>query len=242
MSPRGAPRAFVGNDVVDLADPRCAGKAHDGRFLDRIFDQRERRNISEARHPDRTLWRCWAAKEAAFKVMSKVLGSPPPFEHAAFGVRWNDRREREGTVHYRDRRVPVMCMGNGLFGPVHVLSWNPDPPSDLESDGLRPGIALVEPDAEVPDVFTPQELKAIHGPASAWVRIRAREHLASLVGVEEDALEIVCPEGATGRTPPHVLLRGHPCPWDVSLSHHGRYVGWALRGPLGPNGAERLPG
>ncbi|MFW6200557.1 MAG: 4'-phosphopantetheinyl transferase family protein, partial [Gemmatimonadota bacterium] len=76
----------IGNDVVDLRDPRCRGKEADERFLRRVFTDDERRAIVEATDPAPALWIRWAAKEAGFKVVTKLLGSPPPFEHRAFRV------------------------------------------------------------------------------------------------------------------------------------------------------------
>ncbi len=77
---------ILGTDVVDLTDPRCLGKASDRRFLGRVFTELERAAILESPTPDLALWRRWAAKEAAFKVVSRLLSSPPPFEHALFQV------------------------------------------------------------------------------------------------------------------------------------------------------------
>ena len=77
---------ILGNDVVDLTDPRCPGKASDRRFLRRVFTEPEAAAIRESPTPDLTLWQYWAAKEAAFKAVSRLLPSPPPFEHARFQV------------------------------------------------------------------------------------------------------------------------------------------------------------
>ena len=48
--------------------------------------------------PDELLWRLWAAKEAAFKVVSKIRGAPPLFVHPAFRVDPVDTFSREGVV------------------------------------------------------------------------------------------------------------------------------------------------
>ena len=77
---------FVGIDVVDPRDRRCVGKARDERFLARVLAETERGAVGAAPDPDATLWRLWAAKEAAFKVITKVRGAPPVFVHAAFRV------------------------------------------------------------------------------------------------------------------------------------------------------------
>ena len=80
------PRRFVGVDVVDLRDRRCVGKERDARFLSRVLNDVERRALASTPDPDAALWRLWSAKEAAFKVVSKVRGAPPAFVHTAFRV------------------------------------------------------------------------------------------------------------------------------------------------------------
>jgi len=82
------PRPTVGNDVVDLTAPRAAGRAADDRFLERVFTSPERAVIRAAADPDLELWHAWAAKEAAYKVVSKLLPAPPLFAHRAFEVTW----------------------------------------------------------------------------------------------------------------------------------------------------------
>jgi len=76
--------------------------------------------------------------------------------------------------------------------------------------------------------FTPREADAIHSLASAAVRLGARRALAARAGVEEHRLQIVSRPGTTGRRPPFVLLDGREAPADVSLSHAGAWIGWAL--------------
>lgn len=229
----------VGNDVVDLGDPRTGGKAADERFVARIFTGQEAESIRSAASPDRALWIRWAAKEAAFKVASKLLGAPPPFEHAAFRVRLVDgadaRAAGSGRVRYRNLEIPVTAEATARW--IHVLARHAEsgePEAHVHRE-VRPGPQRRSPsdgwEDELRNRFTDREWRAVHGPASALVRLRARSHLARVLGVEEEELEIVCDEGPPGRTPPRVVLRGEGCPGDVSLSHHGRFVAWAFTIP-----------
>jgi hypothetical protein len=48
------------------------------------------------------------------------------------------------------------------------------------------------------------------------------------MGVPEHRLEIVCAPGPTSQRPPRVLLDGAETEADVSLSHDGRLIAWAL--------------
>jgi phosphopantetheine--protein transferase-like protein len=232
-SPEPEPRAAVGNDVVDLADPRCSGKLDDARFLDRIFTDAERRSIGADPEPESRLWTHWAAKEAAFKVLSKRLGTPPVFAHREFEVGGGDGME--GVVLHRASRVPWRVVSRD---PLHVVALGPDPVAwpDADAQELHWGSLPLRPPpfggeetlTALLERFSERERGAVHGLPSARVRLEARARLATALAVEEARVEIVCGPGAPGRTPPEVLLDGRPAPADVSLSHHGRWVAWAL--------------
>src|SRR5262245_52527625 len=116
--PHPAPlRRFVGNDLVDLDDPRCHAKHLHERFLARVFAPQERDEIASAVDPERAVWIRWAAKEAAYKVISKVLGAPPPFTHASFVVH---RSGDSGTVSYSGQVIPFRVASGK--NPLHVIA------------------------------------------------------------------------------------------------------------------------
>lgn len=231
---------LVGNDVVDLRDPRCRDKARDDRFMDRVFTRAEAADIRAAADLDRRLWLAWAAKEAAFKVISKLLGSPPVFEHAAFRTRLTDEgtgaRPARGVVHHQGTELPFLV--EDAPDRIHLLAWyrkGGGPPGSI-TRGVRVFRQQGETESSdwrssLRERFSEREWASVHAPASALVRLRARRALARLLEVEEGAVEIVCESGPPGRAPPRALLRGEPCRVDVSLSHHGRFLAWALAGP-----------
>ena len=147
------PVIHVGNDVVDLEDPRTFGKAGDERFTARVLDAAGLAAVRGAEDPDLELWCRWAAKEAAYKVVSKLTGEPPPFVHRAFVVAW-DRSEtpigtgeavgvttclvRSGGVTHEGRPIPVRVMCHFEAGrrcAVHALAVsNPTADSNLTAD------------------------------------------------------------------------------------------------------------
>jgi phosphopantetheinyl transferase (holo-ACP synthase) len=231
----------VGNDVVDLEDPRVIGKADDERFVRRVFAEDEREAIRTALDADLELWSRWAAKEAAFKVVSKFLPQPPVFEHASFAVSWggvapsgapDSTAPRIGRVAYRDWSVPVTvsCAESAIHAVGAAAEEGTGP---LMGQGESRVELLDEPDAAwsapqpiLEERFTPDELDAVHSLESAAVRIGARAHLSAMMGVDEHRLEIVCAPGVPGRRPPRVRLDGAPATADVSLSHHGRWIAW----------------
>lgn len=234
---------YVGNDIVDLGHPKCHGKSRDLRFLNRIFHSSEASRILSEPDPDRSLWLHWSAKEAAFKVISKVLDATPVFSHAKFIVTVSrDPGSRAGgfpiwgSVQWGEISLPFRAAVNE--SRVHALSWSGDDPNEDAPDiEIATGEAFVGSGGDVEatgpfelmlkDRFTSRERRSIHSPSSAYGRLLARTAIADALDVEERRLEIVCGEGPIGRTAPHVLLDGEPAGVDVSLSHHGDQVAWA---------------
>jgi len=233
---------LVGNDVVDLGNPRVLGKEGDARFLGRVFTADERRVIAESNDPALELWGMWAAKEAAFKIVSKHSSSPPPFEHRAFSVVWKTLCRganpygpvlRAGKVRYLD--------GDEIVAEItrvgSVLAALAYPAEEGEQDG-SPAIggrvlSLSSPDAwwardpALLQRLAAAEASSVHSPASAAVRVGARTALSRAWGVQEARLEIICDPGPTGRRPPRVMLDGATCGADVSLAHDGPWIAWA---------------
>jgi len=214
--------ARVGNDVVDLDDPALRGKTGHARFLERVLTPAERVSVLGAEDPHLALWSCWAAKEAAYKVVSKLRGSPPVFVHSAFvtGV--------EG-VAFEELAIPVRA--RRLGSALHVVAAVGADPASVAAEVARVDEAGAPWDAPLERLLarlTAREADPVHSVPSAAVRIGARASLAAALAVAEERLEIVCAPGQVGRRPPAVLLDGAPAPADVSLSHHGGWIGWAF--------------
>jgi phosphopantetheinyl transferase (holo-ACP synthase) len=225
------PGAAVGTDVVDLSDPRTRGKHTDHRFVSRVLGDEERAGLARAADPAVALWAFWAAKEAAYKVASKLLAEPPVFIHAAFSVTWSEAGPARwsGRVAWQELAIPV-AVGGGAEVIRSIAAFGAELSSVLH--GAEP---LEEPPETWPEGlaalltrFTPREADAVHSLPSAAVRLRARRALAGFLGADERDVEIVCDPGVTGRRPPRVFLRGRPASADVSLSHHGRWIAWAV--------------
>jgi phosphopantetheinyl transferase (holo-ACP synthase) len=234
----------VGIDVVDLDDPRAAGKGGDPRFAARVLAPRERAFVAAADDPDLALWSLWAAKEAAFKVVSSMAGRAPVFRHAAFEVEAEALPIDEGPlvaarVAYEGASVSVVLTLR--HGCVIGLGWGPEGgltvPSDVHWRAVGLGPLANELDAEGRpldelrlDCFAPAEGRAVHSLPSALVRLGARRDAAFMPQRDESEVAVVCGEGPAGRMPPTLHLAGRPAPGvAVSLSHHGRWAAWALR-------------
>jgi phosphopantetheinyl transferase (holo-ACP synthase) len=189
---------MVGNDVVDLrARAVVAGPRHP-RFDARVFAPSEHRALRESAEPNALRWTLWAAKEAAYKV-AKKLDAATVWSPLRFVV--SLRGTGDGSVEHAGRSIPVRVEADGER--VHAVA----------SDRAE---ALAALHARV------AELDAADADPSAAVRRLAREDLAPLLGSEPGALEVARRERI-----PVLRLAGRDAPFDLSLSHHGRFVAYA---------------
>lgn len=241
------PRSWhLGNDVVDLTDPRHRGKAGDDRFLQRVFSPEERKDIRTSPNPDRALWIRWAGKEAAFKTVSKALGSAPIFNHPSFKTTVFGRQKalsdgtsppdnpvsRFGQVEYENFLLPLRIEVVGET--LHAVTWTVDPGHDIPPF-VWGSEAAVGPEQEWKELlearFSAREWDCVSHRASALARLAARRSLAASLNVEETAIEIGCGPGKPGRRIPKVVLDGEEASVDLTLSHHGKLLAWAYLVP-----------
>ena len=247
-------RSFaIGNDIVDLGNARTVGKAADERFVGRVCSAGEWDTIRSSDDPDLELWCHWAAKETAFKVVSKLLGEPPPFVHRAFVIRWGDPASapaawgddvlRHGHVRYERTTAEAATLLDATVwvkqdgDAVHAVGYGPSDTPDHAAVVTQRVELVDDPDApwagtfeELEGRFTERELDAVYSRESAAVRIGARADLAAFLATPEERLEIACWPGPTSQRPPYVLVDGKPAAVDVSLSHDGPLIAWAWWG------------
>jgi phosphopantetheinyl transferase len=188
---------MVGNDVVDLHARAVVAGPRHPRFDARVFAPSEHRALRESAEPNALRWTFWAAKEAAYKVAKKLDGTTV-WSPLRFVVSLDDGRD--GTVEHAGRRIPVR----------------------VDSDGERVHAVAIDRAEALPAVRTRVAELAENADPSAAVRRLAREELAPLLGAEPDALEIARRERI-----PVLRLAGRDAPFDLSLSHHGRFVAYA---------------
>lgn len=233
-SPSAIPRAmgcYVGVDVVDLTADRLRERGLSRRFVERVFSESERARIESASDRLVETWSLWAAKEAGFKVVSKLLGAPPVFEHRAFEVR-DAPGQLITSLRYRDVQLDLTVRAEGNQVVVHA--WN-DPSSlvmvsQMQMDAAREALGFEEPFGDwCEDRFSAEERDALHSRASAFVRLLARRDAAHFLNLGEDRLSIRCRPGPTGQRPPYLYLDGQEMSAaDLSFSHHGTCLAWAL--------------
>jgi phosphopantetheine--protein transferase-like protein len=231
--------SYVGIDVVDLTTDRIRTRELSPRFLERVFTEPERLRIESASDPSAETWTLWAAKEAGFKVVSKVLGSPPVFEHRAFEVT-DPPGQAVRALRYGGLRLDLTVWTE--LDHIVVHAWN-DPSalvlvSQISLDAARELLDFAEPfDGWCETRLSPDERNSVHSHASAFVRLMARRDAARFLDLNEERLSIRCSPGEPGRRPPFLYLDGEELSSaDVSFSHHGSQLAWALSTPWSVTG------
>ena len=254
------PSVRLGNDVVDLAHRACRERRPGDRFLERVLDPAEREWLGGDQERDTwmiRLWALWAAKETAFKVVSKLAGAQDVFRHRGFvgSLELEDAGCR-GVLRIRGRvRGPevsgvVTVEGSSDGEHVHLVGWGAvreaeagDRAPPLEA-GLEAGSGRGAALADYRTHFSDREWEGIRTVHGAEARLRARARLEAYLGAEDrdrsgdrrkdrpSAVEILTSAERPGRTPPRIRVAGVDRPdLDLSLSHHGRFVAWALLVP-----------
>lgn len=240
-------RPWIGNDVVDLTEPGVAGKERDRRFMARVFTVEERERILAAAAPTLALWKTWSAKEAAFKIASKIREGLV-FAHRRFEVvpwdGWEPERaageavgqwasvyvgDLEIRVRWETAREYIHCIGQlARHGDADAFSTE----RDIHLRQSRPVFSgIVSEENALSGALSRAERASVHSTASERARLLARRLMARWEQHLQGA-EIVRLWQAWGWSPPVISRQGRPVAgFDVSLSHDGRFVAAALTGP-----------
>jgi phosphopantetheine--protein transferase-like protein len=199
----------VGNDIVDLAAPDNPGKSGDDRFCGRVFTADERALITGAPRPDALLWTLWAAKEAAYKAVSR---SDP-------------------SVCSIPRQYPVILeQGDETKENAHLAGRVITPRGEL---ALRIVLApewvhaLAAGSEEVLDrIYSRVEAPGGVDDPSTFVRKGLLREISRLLDCGAQDLSVI--EDPDCHAAPGVLFRGCPLTKEVSLSHDGRFAAFAF--------------
>jgi hypothetical protein len=205
---------------VDLTDPGNIGKSRDNRFLQRVFTNAERECIAAAAAPDVMLWALWAAKETAYKIANKVdlLAVFTPRLYPVVLSPGDYGPTRSGMVHTTQGPVAIRvsitpdylhCIGATLLPSIldHVL-W------DIER-------------------LSPAKEGGDHDPSMAVRRLAGRR-LAALLDVPAVDIDIRRVQDIDKWGPPTTYFEGQPARFDLSLSHDGAFVAYAIIAAPGP--------
>lgn len=186
----------IGNDIVDLLAPQPSLHT---KYIARVFTTSEQTFV---RQSPTHLWLNWAAKEAAYKAIKRIIPkanfSPQEFEYTAAGnlVCWRGIKlpcRRTITQDY----VAVQCSSN-----------------QEELEKTKHWIC----EAAMSDLYGSKS-------ASAAVRRFAAECISCLAGVEPGQINFSTPVEASI---PRYSIKGIISPDLISFSHDGRYLACSL--------------
>lgn len=200
----------VGNDIVDLRHPGNRGKSKDDRFLSRVFTEQERDRIAGAACPDRLLWALWAAKEAAFKVVSRddptVRSTPRRYD-----IRLDVGNESE------------MCLAGRAITPRGELALR-----IVMTDDYIHALSATKEDHldRIVRRVDRMDVEEDPGEASAFVRRQLLNEISRYLDLPLGELSIG--KEPLGPGAPFVLYREQPLAVDISLSHDGRFAAFAF--------------
>lgn len=212
----------VGNDVVDLRADGACGKSRDKRFVRRVLTASEQNRLAESQNPDACLWAMWAAKEAAYKAVSRIFP-----DISAWPGRYETVFDQPGLARQCAGRVStpqgavrvhldwdenrVHCLG--LIGSAGL--WQ-----DMTADVLEPGV----------DVHP--EIQPSAKQLSAAARTAAAAAIGLHTGLPHALVKIERSRVCQRSAPPVVKINGIEEKIPVSLSHHGRFAAFAFLAPL----------
>ena len=203
---------MIGNDIVDLGDGETRLEACHSRFDQRVVAPEEFELLAAAPQRERMRWILWSAKEAAYKAARRACANTV-FSPSRFVVQLN--QALHGVVRHGSRRWDVRIQLDGDC--VHAVACD----EKFHSDSIWGARQLIgEGDGE----------------PSEEVRCFAKTEVASRLGLPVDQLRIE----RSGRIP-QLLFAGSAPFADLSLSHHGAYVGFACRMGRERAGGTQLP-
>jgi hypothetical protein len=160
-----------------------------------------------------------------FKVVWDHVSRPPGLDEASTIRRGFAQRSGQASrvcVTLRDRALhAVAAATSDRSGPVPDVHRR----VALVNDPTSPWCGSLE---ELLPRLSGREASGVRSRVSAAVRIGAKVDLAKLLGVCESRVEIVRAPRIPGRGPPRILVDGEEADADVSLSHDGRWIAWAL--------------
>jgi len=226
---------LLGNDIVDLTEAGVTDKSHNARFVERVFSLEEKYAISVSENPDLTLWMFWAAKETAYKIISKITG-PPVFSHKKFKATFRKQISKSKSkfeVVYNTRQFQIELTTNINY--IHAVGAH-------ANTGERLNYLLSEKVHQVThselkdwqninrwlEHFTKEELVSIHYAESALIRFHCKELVAKELKIAPSRLQIIRPSKARRPQPPFLLLDNKQTEIDISLSHHGVWLGFCF--------------
>ena len=200
----------VGNDIVDLKETDNCGKSGDDRFLGRVFTPEERDLIVGAACPDKLLWAFWAAKEAAFKIVSRD-------DPAACST------PRKYAIILDPLELSATCLAGRAITPRGELALR----ITVTDDYVHALSAATKSDLDT--VFQRVDRMDVGedpGVASDFVRRQILREIARCLDCPLEELSVG--KEPLGPGAPFVLRQEQPLAVEIRLSHDGRFAAFAF--------------
>jgi phosphopantetheinyl transferase (holo-ACP synthase) len=208
----------VGNDVVDLKTPEARNKSLDVRFIQKTLNHDEQRVVFLSENPDSILWAIWAAKETAYKAVSKSIPditSAPRYYPVAL-VCGNREAEAFGAVYTPGGVVPVKIFFHSDY--VHCIGGTG---CSRNLEEILFGLGEIGSDEEHFSYSLAEQ-------ESLAARKLIKNRIASCLGRNPDDIHVVYENDHRDQGPPKVSFKGQKDPIDISLSHDGRFAAYAF--------------
>ncbi|MEM7235495.1 MAG: hypothetical protein AAF517_25200, partial [Planctomycetota bacterium] len=168
---------------------------------------------------DAELWRFWSAKEAAFKALVKAIGVRPLARQLAVTPGQN---KRHGSVSFDEHKLSLRW--DRVGAALHcVAEYGMSTSHDAVASAGHPSLSNAS--------MTNREACTGTNEHSAAVRELAKQLFREAAPHRDGRLEILreTRDDAGPLGPPRLFVDASKLDdWDVSLSHHGRYVAAAL--------------
>jgi 4'-phosphopantetheinyl transferase superfamily len=223
---------MLGNDVVDLRDADSRPETFRPRFDARVFSAEELRAISRDQNPLARRWAHWAAKEAAFKL-TKQIDSDFVFSPSRLSVEFEPQHHDSGRRVERDGVVRWTGTRSVSFPQIEVRSFETEDSVHVVALPMGTDWGGVD--------FAVEPLEVTEADPNAAVRNLAIREISRSLGVAQDRLRVGRRDsrgsgwrgGPPSRTPgasriPTIELDGVETSLSLSLSHHGRFIGYAM--------------
>jgi len=229
---------ILGNDIVDFCKCGINNKSQHQRFMERVFNEHERKTITSSENPDVALWLFWSAKETAFKVISKI-SEAPVFSHKKFETALLQQHgsKYDLSVTYNETNVCVEASATeeyvhatgfqqGLFARTDFkVKWDLHKISAAETN-------VWQDNSTWQKYFSEAELQSIHHPNSALIRYHCKISIAKTLHLDTARLQILRQQKNEKSLPPFLLLDEKKSDIDISLSHHGDWLAWCFSFPV----------
>ncbi len=207
----------MGNDIVDLADAENIGKSTDELFCRRVFNVGELKLIAASIRPDSFLWAIWAAKEAAYKAISRsdpaVCSIPKKYPVII-------ETESVGPIS-----ICLKGILTSLNGKVKTPRGELTVHISMDEDMVY-ALAARTAEALTRIVSRVERVDAAKDDLSDVARKFLLEEIAQRLDCRTDDLSIVKEKRGPGA--PFIVFRGNQLPAEISLSHDGRFVAFAF--------------